>query len=118
MTDIKKHEPLWGSWHVESEIGEGSYGKVYKLRREEFGKTYHSAVKLLSIPHSDSEVWHLKSEGMSEASLKSHFHTEAADLLKEIELMSAFKGNSNIVNLKDHKVIPCLIPQFLQVTNR
>ena len=105
MTDIKQYEPLWGSWHVESLLGEGSYGKVYKLRREEFSKTYFSAVKLLSIPHNESEIRHYKSEGMSEATLRSHYHTLVSDLVREIEMMSEFKGNSNIVSLEDHKVI-------------
>ena len=61
MTEIKQYEPLWGVWHVDSLIGEGSCGKVYKLRREEFGKTYYSAVKLISIPKDESEVKHLRS---------------------------------------------------------
>ena len=29
MSDIKDYEPLWGSWYVESLIGEGAFGKVY-----------------------------------------------------------------------------------------
>ena len=106
MTEIKQYEPLWGSWHVESPIGEGSFGKVYRLRREEFGKVYHSAVKLISIPANESEIKHLRSEGYDDASLKSHFHTLAVDLVREIEIMSEFKGNSNIVSLEDHKVMP------------
>ena len=46
MTDIIQYEPLWGSWHVDSLIGEGSLNKVYKVRREEFGNTYCPAVKV------------------------------------------------------------------------
>ena len=49
MTDIKKYEPLWGAWYVDSLIGEGSFGKVYKVRQEEFGNVYHSAVKLITF---------------------------------------------------------------------
>ena len=56
MSNIKKHEPLWGAWYVDSLIGEGSFGKVYKVRREEFGKTYYSAVKAITIPQNDADL--------------------------------------------------------------
>lgn len=105
MTDIRQYEPLWGSWHVESQIGEGSYGKVYKIRKDEFGKTYDSAMKILSIPPSEVELKQVQSEGMDDASARSYFHAFVTDIVQEIDLMSAFRGNSNIVSLEDHKVI-------------
>jgi serine/threonine protein kinase len=105
MTDIKKYEPLWGSWRVDSLIGEGSYGKVYKVKKEEFGVAYYSAVKIISIPQSDAELRQAWSEGMDSASAKSYFHTFVADIVQEVELMSAFRGNSNIVSFEDHKVV-------------
>ena len=106
MTDIRQYEPLWGAWYVESLIGEGSYGKVYKTWRKEFGKAYHSAVKLISIPQNETELRYLMSEGMNDVSLKSFFHSLVIDLVREIEIMSEFKGNSNIVSLEDHKAVP------------
>ena len=105
MTDIKKHEPLWGAWYVDSLIGEGSFGKVYKVRREEFGKTYYSAVKVMTIPQNDADLRQVKGEGMNEASLRSYFHAFVMDIVQEIDLMSEFRGNSNIVSFEDHRVI-------------
>ena len=105
MSDIKQYEPLWGAWYVDSFIGEGSYGKVYRVRREEFGKTYYSAVKIISIPQSQADVRALLGEGMDEASSRSYFHAFVADIVLEIDLMSEFRGNSNIVSFEDHKVI-------------
>ena len=78
---------------------------MYKLWREEFGKIYYSAVKLISIPQNESEIRDHRSYGMSDAALKSHYHTLVTDLVREIEMMSEFKGNSNIVSLEDHKVM-------------
>jgi len=37
MLEIKDFEPLFSSWYVESLIGSGSFGKAYKIKREEFG---------------------------------------------------------------------------------
>ncbi|MDR1376347.1 MAG: serine/threonine protein kinase, partial [Synergistaceae bacterium] len=105
MSDIKEYEPLWGSWHVESLIGKGAFGKVYKVKKEEFGKSYYSAVKILSIPQNETDLRWAKSEGLNEASARSYFHAFVMDIIQEVDLMAAFRGNSNIVSLEDHKVI-------------
>jgi len=105
MSSVNDYAPLWGSWHIESLIGEGSFGKVYKVRKEEFGKTYFSAVKMISIPYSEGEVNLMRGEGLDDASVRSYFQACVADLVQEIDLMSIFRGNSNIVSFEDHKVI-------------
>ena len=105
MSDIKQYEPLWGTWHVDSLLGEGSYGKVYKVRKEEFGKTYEAAVKIISIPQSEAELRQAKNDGLDSVSAKSYFHAFVTDIVQEIALMNEFRGNSNIVSLEDHKVI-------------
>jgi Leucine-rich repeat (LRR) protein len=105
MSDIHTYEPLWGSWYVESLLGEGSFGKVYKVRREEFGMTYFSAVKIITIPQNDSDLRQMRSEGMDDASARSYFHAFVTDIIQEVNLMSEFRGNSNIVSFEDHKVI-------------
>ena len=105
MTDIKQYEPLWGSWYVDEKLGEGSYGKVYKVHKEEFGRTYEAAVKIISIPQSEADILQAKSEGLNEESARSYFQAFVTDIIQEVDLMSAFRGNSNIVSLEDHKVI-------------
>ena len=105
MTDIKKYEPLWGSWYVDDKLGEGSFGKVYKVHKEEFGKIYEAAVKIISIPQSEADIIQAKSEGLNDESARSYFQAFVTDIIQEIDLMSAFRGNTNIVSLEDHKVI-------------
>jgi serine/threonine protein kinase len=105
VTDIKRYEPLWGSWYVESMIGEGSFGKVYKVKKNEFGKAYYSAVKIISIPQNEAAVRQALSDGLDDVSARSYFHAFVVDIIQEVDLMSAFRGNSNIVSLEDHKVI-------------
>lgn len=105
MTDIKVYEPLWGSWYVDKQLGEGSFGKVYKVHKEEFGRTYEAAVKIISIPQSEADILQAKSEGLNEESARSYFQAFVTDIIQEIDLMSAFRGNSNVVSLEDHTVI-------------
>ena len=105
MTDIKQYEPLWGSWHVDAFLGEGSFGKVYKVRKEEFGQVYYSAVKIISIPQSETEIRQAHADGLDDASLRSYFYAQVSDILQEINLMNDLRGNSNVVSFEDHKVI-------------
>ena len=105
MSDIKQYEPLWGSWYIDEQLGEGSFGKVYKVHKEEFGKIYYAAVKMISIPQSQAELEQALNEGLDDASARSYFQTFVTDIIQEIDLMSAFKGNTNIVSLEDHEVV-------------
>ena len=50
---IYKYEPLFGGWNVEEEIGEGSFGTVYRISKEQLGHKYISAVKLISVPSKE-----------------------------------------------------------------
>jgi serine/threonine protein kinase len=102
---LQKYEPLWGTWYIDSLIGEGSYGKVYKIYREELGKTHYSAVKFISIPQKQSEIQRLKVEGLDDESIRAFFHKTLITLNKEIDLMSEFRGNSHIVSFEDYQII-------------
>lgn len=104
MSDIKHYEPLWGSWYVDELLGEGSFGKVYKVHKDEFGKLYYSAVKMLSIPQSEEEIERARLM-MPEETIPTYFRGFVTDIVQEIDLMSAFKGNTNIVSIEDHKVV-------------
>jgi len=105
MDDIKWYEPLWGSWYVDKMIGEGSFGKVYRVKKVDFGKLYYSAVKIITIPQTEADLRQIQSEGMDETSARSYLQTFVADIIQEIDLMSAFRGNSNFVSLEDYKII-------------
>ena len=104
-SDIKQYEPLWGSWYIDEQLGEGSFGKVYKVHKEEFGKNYEAAVKIISIPQNQAEVDQARNDGIDEASLPTYFRTFVVDIVQEIDFMSMFKGNTNIVSIEEHKVI-------------
>jgi hypothetical protein len=45
-----------GSWHIESELGIGGYGKVYKISKVEFGFKSYSALKVIPVPQSSLEI--------------------------------------------------------------
>ena len=108
MDEIKQFEPLWGSWRTEDRIGEGSYGKVYRAVREEFGQKYYAAIKHISIPSSESQISDAISEGMASdrQSVKEYFDDIVKNLMNEIKLMNQVKGKTNIVSYEDHLILP------------
>ena len=102
----KQYEPIFGAWKITRLIGEGSFGKVFEMEREDFGVTYKAALKAITVPANESEVREVMAEGMDEASVRDYFGTFVQDLVKEFALMSKLKGNSNVVSYENHQVIP------------
>ena len=104
MDRVKKFEPLFGNWYIESLIGEGSFGRVYKIYHEELGEKYYSAVKYFSIPTNLSEIKQLKSDGMNDESISEYYTNMAKSITSEARMMNTLKGNTNIVCYEDSDV--------------
>lgn len=94
----------FGNWSIDAELGSGSFGTVYKIRKEEFGITYYSAMKVIHIPQDKSERTRLMSEGMDDHSISAYYQQFVQDFNKEIELMAGLQGNTNIVGYNDHLI--------------
>ncbi|MBQ7838658.1 MAG: serine/threonine protein kinase [Clostridia bacterium] len=101
----KKYEPVFGSWYITELIGEGTFGKVFKIEKTDFGETYQSALKVITIPQNKSEVKSMTTSGMDEDSVTTYFKSVVSNVANEFKLMSSMKGNSNIVSYEDHQVI-------------
>ena len=56
MEEYRKYEPICGSWYLSRLIGKGSFGKVFEIVREEYGTTYRSALKVISVPQDDDDI--------------------------------------------------------------
>jgi len=114
MSDIRNFTPLWDAWEIEpiSEdrlaIGEGSFGKVYKAFREDFGRRYECAIKHISLPQSDEEVRELLYEQLSDdVSIASGYYREIVENINnEIGIMHSLRGYTNIVAYEDHLIKP------------
>lgn len=96
---------IWPEWKVVKKVGEGSFGKVYKCERDEYGINSVCAIKKISIPQSPSELESVKFEGFSEAAAKSYFEDIVKDFSNEIKMMLMLKGASNIVSVENYKIV-------------
>lgn len=106
INDYKKYEPIFGNWQLQKLLGEGSYGAVFEIIREEFGVKYDAALKIISIPKSESDVDAVMDDGLDEAGAKKYFEDIMREMMNEFALMAKLKGQSNIVSYEDHQIIP------------
>ncbi len=102
LNDIS--QPIFGNWYIDEEIGSGAFGTVYKIKREDFGNTYYSALKVIHIPFDESEIGTLRSEGMDDKSITTYYKDLVQNLINEINILNSLKGNSNIVSYEDHQI--------------
>lgn len=96
---------VWPEWHEDCVLGEGSFGKVYRAKRVEYGRTFYSAIKVLTVPKTQQEVKFARAQGMNDAEIYNYFHGLIESLLNEITLMENLKGAKNIVGIEDYKII-------------
>ncbi|MBQ5559678.1 MAG: serine/threonine protein kinase [Lachnospiraceae bacterium] len=96
----------YNGWCIGECIGSGSFGKVYRIYKEDFGHVYEAALKVMELPQSNSELMSLCSEGMSYEQAEAYYKDVIADMGKEFALMSDLKGHSHIVSYEDHSIIP------------
>lgn len=98
----------WPEWKIIEKIGEGSFGKVYKARRTEQGKTFYSAIKVITIPSNAGELSSVRSENPDEQSVKEYFYSLVEECIQEVNTMEYFRGNSHVVSVEDYKVMEYL----------
>ena len=98
----------WSEWKIVEKIGEGSFGKVYKARRTEQGKTFYSAIKVITIPSNAGELSSVRSENPDEQSVKEYFYSLVEECIQEVNTMEYFRGNSHVVSVEDYKVMEYL----------
>jgi|GEM_PF-6412446 len=100
--------PLWGEWELKELIGKGTFGAVYRAEKTEYGNTYVSAVKHISIPPESMTKEMLVSEGIAadDRTIGIYCDTLRDQIIKEINFCYTLRGNTNIVSYEDHCIIP------------
>ena len=105
MDSISQMKNFWPDWTVVDKVGAGSYGHVYKVKRSVAGKTYYSAVKVITVPQNESEVKAVYAEEGSHSATKEHFRALVDDCIREITIMMDLRGTANVVEVEDFQVV-------------
>lgn len=105
--ELKHFEPFWDTWYIVEKLGSGSYGDVYKIKREVYGEVYYAALKVISFPQDKSESEKVFcSYGGILKRVKIHYDKMMKDMITEIRLMKRLRKKKNIVSYEEHDIIP------------
>lgn len=101
-----KYEPIFGSWHIISELGSGAEGHLYRISREDaLGHVFYSALKAVTIPAGgEVDLESLIAGGMPRDDAVRYYDDVLENTVQEFELLEKLKGNSNIVSYEDHEI--------------
>ncbi|MBD8973630.1 MAG: serine/threonine protein kinase, partial [Clostridiales bacterium] len=102
---LQMNDTLFHDWKIKREIGEGSFGTVYEIERQEASRYYRAAAKVISIPKSRHEYMEMLDEEASEENVTAYYKSLVDDVIEECDLMERMKGDSHIVSYEDHRVI-------------
>lgn len=96
---------VFENWVVKREIGQGSFGTVFEIQREDFGEIYRAALKVITVPQSDAELQSVYDEGMTPEQAEAYFYSVVENVVREFAIMARLKGTGHVVNYEDHTVI-------------
>lgn len=88
-------------WEKIEIIGKGTFGTVYKVKRESNGYTQYSALKEIHLDSNSDFIFDEK-EYNSIEEYNSHL---ASSIMSEVKTMNNVKGQTNIVNYEDHEAV-------------
>ncbi|MBR6185534.1 MAG: ADP-ribosylglycohydrolase family protein [Clostridia bacterium] len=95
----------WPDWELIGKIGAGSFGTVYKARRQDMAGTSYAAIKVSVIPRDSTEMEELRAEGMTPEQTFTYYQGVVKDYSEEIKLMNSVHNCKNIVALEDYKIL-------------
>jgi len=96
---------IWPEWEVIEQLGEGSFGKVYKAKRTERDTIFYSAIKVITIPQNQSEVSSVCSEHVTKESARTYFQKIVDECINEVKILESLKGTAHIISVDDYQVI-------------
>lgn len=99
---------VFQDWHIVREIGRGSYGEVYEIRRESAEIVETAALKHVSYPRDRYDMQRICTElgTADEEAIRENIKETVREYLREYQFMRKFSGQSNIVSCEDYKDIP------------
>ena len=101
---------FWPDWYIEDpkadKIGQGGFGTVYKIRRDDLGFQTVSAVKIIHVPQNEYEIMDLRDRSMDDQSIAAFYRQAVEEIADEIKLLLTLKDYPNIVTIEDYHIEP------------
>ena len=99
-------QPFWGSWMLDAYIGKGSYGQVFRIKKEDaLGNKQFAALKWLCVPQDTSEIRKKRNSGYTDQQIQENYTDIANGMRREIETMQKLVNNPHIVRCDDYDIV-------------
>ena len=92
---------VWPQWRIVRLLGAGSFGEVYEIQRDEYGRVSKCALKIIRKENNSP----LQSGSYTNISRGNTSEEFISTVLKEIDIMEKLKGAPNIVVIEDYEVV-------------
>lgn len=97
---------VWPNWRVTKKLGNGSYGSVYEIIRNDLAIKYTCALKVLNMRaqdsgHYESADYTVSIDRITDTDIDEFVH----GVTSEIEAMIRLKGVPNIVTIEDYALL-------------
>lgn len=97
-------EPMilpWPEWQIAELLGQGTFGKVYRIQKTEYGHTAQAALKIITCTLDEQEKIRLEARGIPQ---DVYLRELREKISSEIDIMQSLKGAANIVSIEDWKI--------------
>lgn len=101
---IANSQPFGPQWSIDKKLGQGSYGTVFQVSRNDAGEAILSALKWIPLPGEEREVFDMQEKGMTLDQIRDYYGRLKDDFSKEIQLLYKLRGNSHIVSIEDYRI--------------
>ncbi len=98
-------QPLFHYWTLERFIGEGSFAKVYLIKRGTYPDVDYAALKWIPLPTKQSEIRGLQNEGMNRYSIEEYYANSIKEIQNEVNTMMRLRGNNHVVRIEDYDFV-------------
>lgn len=101
---LKEHEPLFGSWFIDSKISEGKASKFYKVYKTENGQIHYMGLKTVKFPSNEQEISAVISSGQFQ-NIDEYLNVLQDTITKNMQTMLSLRSNKNIVRFDNFTII-------------
>ena len=97
---------VFSDWIIREELGAGSFGKVFRIQRQDAFTQENSALKVITVPQNESELRELLKSGQTPEQAQRYLYSVVENIVSEITIMSKLKATANVVSYEDYKIVP------------
>lgn len=95
---------VWPEWNIVEQLGEGTYGSVYKISHEDDIRTVTSALKVISVPRSAAEMAVLMSRYQTDEAVRAYYKQAVDEYISKMKLLESFRYNPNLVRIDEYRI--------------